>query len=210
MNQMLTQDLLRLHDPSVHPQYRQYVRQLENVLSALEANGEPLGIDGMKILNGAKSQAAVANLLSEAGYEIILPDPDTDVQDPINRGNEMSEAVFWDYMGSTDFVAVNREPPMKIFLIDTQSAKMADPKVRQLFAEDIQNQSPEKIAKIRNAIKQSVGSVMNLHPQDIAFARMVSLTISVPSNQSLYTPEYAFNNQFVKEKILAGVRQFQT
>ncbi len=98
-----------------------------NLLSYLaQAVGEldlPGGKDLLVILNGARAQAAICSTLTEAGYEITLPD-----------FNDPEEMKSWDLHG-IDLVAIS--PNRRIILIDAKGKRIKQTDGRIQFSAEV-------------------------------------------------------------------------
>jgi hypothetical protein len=67
----------------------------------------PLGREMIKLLDGARAQAAMMRFLEDQGYTVYVPDP----EDP-------KEIVQWDIRAGIDFIAVS--PDGSVYMIDTK------------------------------------------------------------------------------------------
>ncbi len=84
--------------------------QLRDISSALKRTrfGSALGNGMMRAIAGAQTHAGLMNLLTDAGYQIVVP-----------KLSDKAECVQWDWNIGCDFAAYKQE---KLYLIDTKNA----------------------------------------------------------------------------------------
>jgi hypothetical protein len=93
-NQRLAQSLFVVNRSGDY-ELRRKAEVFTNVIEALSMSGTSMGIEAKKALAGARAQAGAMKVLSEAGYQVIVPDTENE-----------KEVETWDVLGMADFVAI--------------------------------------------------------------------------------------------------------
>lgn len=108
VSQQLARDIFNLGEDKQSPGAQSYLYALK-VLGALAANRVMVGSEGIKLINGARAEAAVIHFFEDIGFLPLTPNP-------IN----LTEIRAWDTIAGIDLAAVS--PNMdRIFLVDCKA-----------------------------------------------------------------------------------------